>query len=455
MKKILTVIMLLVAMNVAAQKEIKVNSARELIEAIGSNRIIVIQDGCVLNLTPILNNEDFFDRDGFGWLPNYYPERNGTEELKVSCKCFDGRMLDLIGIRNLTIRGGKDCKIVVEPRYAYIFSFYGCKNIRLERLTIGHTEEGYCEGGVILASGCENLSIANCDLYGCGTYGLETASCRNVTMEKSIIRDCSYGIMQISNSSECKFIDCDFFRCREFNLVTLSDSEDALFRNCRFAQNQGELFMLESATRFENCEIHHAEDQEIGNVDSENFIADKATKVFRDDAQLKERKIGPKYAPERLGNTSSKEIIEAIRKRYAEVKEMQKLRKEAELPPNQTVVTSNYMAAGAGPVNDVTTYFYLGDYDEDLNRQIYAVNFIVRKYNVGATEFYQEFLFDEDGILIFYFEKSDKDETRYYWGYNELVKEDVKGECLTDEVNAYRLSQELLNAFNLLMNREF
>lgn len=134
---------------------------------------------------------------------------------------------------------------------------------------------------------------------------------------------------------------------------------------------------------------------------------------------------------------------------------MQKLRKEAELPPNQTVVTSNYMAAGAGPVNDVTTYFYLGDYDEDLNRQIYAVNFIVRKYNVGATEFYQEFLFDEDGILIFYFEKSDKDETRYYWGYNELVKEDVKGECLTDEVNAYRLSQELLNAFNLLMNREF
>ena len=82
------------------------------------------------------------------------------------------------------------------------------------------------------------------------------------------------------------------------------------------------------------------------------------------------------------------------------------------------------------------------------------VYFMVRKYNVGARDYYQEFLFDE-GKLIFYFEKSGTSETRYYWGPDGLAKEDIKGERLSDEVMASRLSYELLNAFNLLMNREF
>ena len=122
---------------------------------------------------------------------------------------------------------------------------------------------------------------------------------------------------------------------------------------------------------------------------------------------------------------------------------------------DETVVTSNYMAAGAGPIKDVTHYFYDGDFDEDLGMQRYTPYFIVRKYNVGAKDYYQEFLFGNDGSLIFFFEKSGTDETRYYWGAEELAKEDIKGERLSDEVIATRLSQELKNAFDLLMNREF
>ena len=137
---------------------------------------------------------------------------------------------------------------------------------------------------------------------------------------------------------------------------------------------------------------------------------------------------------------SAQQVVTDIRKKYASVKERQDNKKKAELPPDETVVTSNYMAAGAGPVKDVTHYYYSGDFDEDLGREAYEVYFMVRKYNVGAVDYYQEFLFDEG---------------RYYWGPDGLAKEDIKGERLSDEVMASRLSYELLNAFNLLMNREF
>ena len=461
MKQLSTIILmcLLTALGAQAQatkKEITVTSAREFIDALGSNRTIVIKEGCVLNLTPILNDKERFRRAGYLWTPDYYDERETANELKASCERFDGRQLDLIGLRNLTIRGGNGCKIVVEPRYAYILSFYRCSNIRLERLTLGHTEEGYCEGGVINAVKSENLSIANCDLYGCGTYGLETDACKRVAMERSIIRDCSYGIMQIMNTEDCSFTDCDFVRCREFNLVAVNGSTVTRFTRCRFAQNKGELFDLGSPIRLESCEIHHPAEYSEGNIGSEYYgLGDQKTTWFRDDEPLQERAIGPKYAVKPQQKASTQQVLADIRKKYAQVKERQEAKKKAELPADETVVTSNYMAAGAGPVKDVTRYYYDGDFDEDLGMQRYTPYFIVRKHNVGATEYYQELLYDDKGSLIFYFEKQGANETRYYWSADGLVKDDIKGEQLTDEVFACRLSSELKNAFDLLMNREF
>ena len=143
-----------------------------------------------------------------------------------------------------------------------------------------------------------------------------------------------------------------------------------------------------------------------------------------------------------------------IRKKYAEAKEIMANKKRAEVPPDETVVTSNYMAPGGGPTKDVTHYYYSGEYDENLGNVFYTPYFITRKYNVGAKEYYEEFLFDK-GDLIFYFSKSENDETRYYWGPNNFFHEVIKGQKQMDEVFATRLAQELTTAFNNLMNREF
>jgi hypothetical protein len=146
--------------------------------------------------------------------------------------------------------------------------------------------------------------------------------------------------------------------------------------------------------------------------------------------------------------------VAQIRKLYAEAKEKMASKKKAELPPDETVVTSNYMAAGAGPIKDVIHYFYSGDFDETLGIDIHELYFITRKYNVGAREFYEEFLFNE-GSLVFYFSKQEANETRYYWGPNGFLHEVVKGERNMDWVFASRLAHDLKDAFDKLMNREF
>lgn len=143
-----------------------------------------------------------------------------------------------------------------------------------------------------------------------------------------------------------------------------------------------------------------------------------------------------------------------IRKMYAEAKEVMANKKKAELPLDETVVTSNYMAPGAGPIKDVTHYYYSGEFDENLGNVYYTPYFITRKYNVGAREYYEEFLFDKGG-LVFYFNKSQNDETRYYWGPNGFFHEVVKGQKMMDEVFAARLANDLTEAFHKLMNREY
>ena len=143
-----------------------------------------------------------------------------------------------------------------------------------------------------------------------------------------------------------------------------------------------------------------------------------------------------------------------IRKMYAEAKEIIANKKKAEVPPDETVVTSNYMAPGAGPIKDVTHYFYSGEYDENLRNVYYTPYFITRSYNVGARDFYEEFLFDK-GSLVFYFSKSQNDETRYYFGAGGFFHEVIKGEKQMDEVFASRLANDLVEAFHRLMNREY
>lgn len=129
---------------------------------------------------------------------------------------FDGPELTIQNVSNLTIRGaGEDrtCNTLsAVPRYAYVLKFENCANIYLEGLTVGHTQEpGYCMGGVVSFWNSQDVLIENCGLYGCGTWGVEGASSKNMQIVNNEIYECSSGGVTLSNCDDVN-IDGNTFR---------------------------------------------------------------------------------------------------------------------------------------------------------------------------------------------------------------------------------------------------
>ena len=159
----------------------------------------------------------------------------------------------------------------------------------------------------------------------------------------------------------------------------------------------------------------------------------------------------------------AKARVTQIRQAYTQARknvEQSEQLKKAGKPANMTVVNSSYtLGEGAGTVT--TTYYFTQEEDTNLGRYFYEPYFIVNNYNTPGNKYYQEFLFDKEGSLIFYYEKNEGNETRLYFGKDGESNEDG----LVYEINsssrtmeppfACRVGYELKNAFHFLMNREF
>ena len=246
----------LLASSAPKPKTVHVTTADEFLEAIASNCIIVL-DADYYDLTAAIQERpDLFMSDD---RPISYVDQ------------FDGPELHVNDVQNLTIQVGATeggvSTILIDPRYAFVIYFESCKGITLDGVTFGHTEEGYCDRGVLGFEACENVHIKNCDLFGCGTEGIDVSGCDGFLFENSKIRDCSYYIMHVSNCSNVHFVSSQFFRNREFEQVSISGSDDVSFVNCMFANNEGPLFNVSSPVALNNCVILHLADELGGNVE--------------------------------------------------------------------------------------------------------------------------------------------------------------------------------------------
>jgi hypothetical protein len=152
-----------------------------------------------------------------------------------------------------------------------------------------------------------------------------------------------------------------------------------------------------------------------------------------------------------------KKDVADIRQLYAEAKQemegLDKMEREG-LPPNKTVFSSHYNEGGTGPTKEVITYYHRLGYDEETEMAFQRPFFIIRKFNVAAREHYQEFLYDKEGNLKFFYEKNPDGETRYYY-CREDVHDVIKGSMSMDCGFAGRLSSELINAFDIIRNRNW
>ena len=251
------------------QKTVRVATAEEFLKALASDTRIVIPEYTVLKLTPALEDEEVRAAYNIGEFDSYAHDFSEYTTPRLGWHDnFDGKELEIAGFSNLTIEGeGEMAGIIVQPRYAYVLSFFNCQNITLRNLTLGHTDEGNCEGGVVRLAQCTTTVIEGCDLYGCGTEGIGAERSTDLLCKNTIIRDCSYQIMTLQHCKDFLFTECEFYNCREFTLLNINYCENTTLQSCRIRDNLGELFSIHgSPINVKDCIIQHSHHR-MGNTD--------------------------------------------------------------------------------------------------------------------------------------------------------------------------------------------
>ncbi len=246
---------------IVKHETVRVSSARELLEAIGSYKRIVLSEG-EYNLSKA--------------------EGRTANDFVSEINRDDGTEYGVLCVKDLIIESEKDknVTVIVEPRYANVLSFGKCEHITLKNITMGHsTEPGYCLGGVVLFEGCDYVDMENLHLYGCGTYGVIADRCININVKNTEIYECTYGLVDIKHSQNIIFDNCIFrdtagydmfyFDCCAnvkvcnsvvknnksgvyAELIGSYNSEDVCFENCDFKENAYFEFATEDVI-FENC----------------------------------------------------------------------------------------------------------------------------------------------------------------------------------------------------------
>ena len=249
--------------SVAEDEVIHVSTAGEFLEAIAP--------GVIIELAPGTYN-----------LTEYLREASDTVSDYVTRTFTDGWQAEIREVEGLTIRGaeGGKVEVVAEPRYSDVLYFNDCSDIVIENITFGHTiEPGNCQGAVLAFDYCRKISLDGLDLYGCGTYGVVADHTVGIALKDCIIRECSYGIVDLL-CSDTVFEGCTFRDNGGFDMLSLSGSF-AHFEGCTFTGNKGDNFLptyyhgdSESGARFEDCTFGRWESQRLNEelTDHERFV---------------------------------------------------------------------------------------------------------------------------------------------------------------------------------------
>lgn len=128
--------------------------------------------------------------------------------------------------------------------------------------------------------------------------------------------------------------------------------------------------------------------------------------------------------------------IERIRAIYNDVHEHIAMAQEEPMMTNQMTIDINQMYPGSGPHKEhITFYFSCLDFSEEDQREDGSINwqsdlhFVTQSFNIGAHEYYCEYLFDpETGEPLFALITFDDDATgqkqsvRYYFDKGKLIQ---------------------------------
>lgn len=240
-----------------AESEIVVSTVDEFLAAIGPDRTVYLQKG-EYDLTKALDYGQATASGYYAWNA-----------------CYDGYELSVQGIQNLTIVGESATAVALEttPRYANVIAFHNCENISVQSVTAGHREgAGGCVGAVLYFEAVHGISVSDCELYGCGTLGLELWDCQDILAENCTIRACSMGAASLDGCRNAQLKNCRMRNCGTedspaFYMVYLGQSDAVAIVDCSVENN--------TCTRL--METHYSRDvQLLGSVIENNNVSDCA-----------------------------------------------------------------------------------------------------------------------------------------------------------------------------------
>lgn len=201
---------------------VSVGTVTEFLDAIAPGATIKLAAG-TYNLT---------EAKGFGGknVSDYYRWENLGDGSQAALVIED--------VEGLTIGGDEGAEIVTECSWANVLRFNHCDGLTVKNLHVGHTEQTEaCEGGVISLINCDDVSIENCDLYGCGTMGVDANQCWNLQVTGCSVHHCSYGGISLYSGKHVFIGDCSVYDCGQgpdtaWSCFNLSDTTDVTISGC-------------------------------------------------------------------------------------------------------------------------------------------------------------------------------------------------------------------------------
>ena len=198
------------AASAAGQKTVKAATAQAVLDALGSNTKIVLSDGTY----------DFSKTDaGMFYLSDY---------------------------ENLTLSGTGKTKLVTSSGADDVVYATQCSDLTVENCILGHEllPGSYCTVGVMEFLNCKNVTVRNCELYGCGLAGFDFVCCTGDNeVESTTVRDCSQYIVACQCAA-ANFRGCSFLRNGYKQRADLPDEAVVLkdgaadFEACTFKDNK-------------------------------------------------------------------------------------------------------------------------------------------------------------------------------------------------------------------------
>jgi len=329
-----------------------VSNVYEFLNAIGSNRIIYVEESIHLpNI--VLFDSIIKSSKNEHWSNLAYDNIN-----------FVLSFNDLI---NLKIIGKSEAPIQITTcaDCGNTLSFINCQNILIENIEAGHLprNKNYCSGGVFYFAHCKNITINSCIMFGSGNWGIMTYEVSNLYCNNSTIENCNMLIMDILNSNQIDFSNCTFKNNKGFTGIDLTSSLYVYFNNCIFKGNnfEGYDFILSSGkdcnSLYENCSFINNKARAF----SEDTIITLKCEFKNNKFKLKPNnfKIENYFSTSKKGNLTTYEIDQIVKYNNLKIQ----LRNNNE---NIIVKPYNYNYDGSY----INKYYNEDSFDEDGNLSI-------------------------------------------------------------------------------------